>query len=118
MLEEGVYRDRSGHVRLIEFDPSYGRMVDRAFDKVRQAARAMPAVIIRMIDALAHITENTTSDRQRAVLLRQAEMILRGAEEEVPEPHDMDVIRLRFDRLVRAATTLDDRLLASPRHVD
>jgi uncharacterized membrane protein len=71
-----------------------------------------------MIDALAHITENTTSDRQRAVLLRQAEMILRGAEEEVPEPHDLAVIHLRFDRLVQAATTLEDRLLASPRDVD
>jgi len=118
VLEEGVYRDRGGHVRLIEFDPSYSRIVDRAFDKVRQAARAMPAVIIRMIDALAHITENTTSDRQRAVLLRQAEMILRGAEEEVPEPNDLADIRLRYDRLVQASTALDDRLLAGRRGVD
>src|ERR1019366_1092104 len=51
-LSEGGYRDRFGHVRLIEFDPSYARMVNRAFDKVRQAARGMPAVIIRMLDAL------------------------------------------------------------------
>jgi uncharacterized membrane protein len=93
-------------------------MVNRAFDKVRQAGRAMPAVIIRMIDALAHITENTTSDRQRAVLLRQAEMILRGAEEEVPEPNDLADIRLRYDRLVQASTALDDRLLAGRRGVD
>jgi hypothetical protein len=45
-------------------------------------------------------------------------MILRGAEEEVLEPHDLAVIHLRFDRLVQAATTLEDRLLASPRDVD
>ena len=50
-LMEGVYRDRFGRVRLIESDPSYARMVNRAFDKVRQAARGMPAVIIRMMDA-------------------------------------------------------------------
>jgi uncharacterized membrane protein len=104
VLQEGIYRGRSGKVRLIEFDPSYGRMVNRAFDKVRQAARGMPAVIIRMIDALAHIAENTTDDRQRAVLLRQGEMILRGAEDEVPEPNDLVEIRYRFDRLVQATT--------------
>jgi uncharacterized membrane protein len=104
VLDEGVYRGRSGKVRLIEFDPSYDRMVNRAFDKVRQAARGMPAVIIRMIDALANIAENTTNDRQRAVLLRQGEMILRGAEDDVPEPNDLVDIRARFHRLVQATT--------------
>ena len=101
VLDEGVYRGRSGKVRLIEFDPSYDRMVNRAFDKVRQAARGMPAVIIRMIDALAHIAENTTSDGSGRCCLRQAEMILRGAEREVPEPNDLADIRVRFDRFVR-----------------
>ena len=114
VLEEGVYRGRSGHVRLIEFDPSYGRMVNRAFDKIRQSARGMPAVIIRMIDALAHITENTTNSRQRAVLLRQAEMIVRGAEEEVPEKFDLAEIRYRFDLLVQASTALDVSLRSVP----
>jgi len=41
-LGEGVYRDRSGRVRLIEPDPSYARMANRAFDKIRQSARGMP----------------------------------------------------------------------------
>ena len=107
VLEEGVYRGRSGQVRLIEFDPSYDRMVNRSFDKIRQAGRAMPAVIIRMIDALDHIAEHTTSPRQRAVLLRQADMILRGAEEEVPEPNDLADIRGRYDRLVATVGALD-----------
>ncbi|MGO9027365.1 MAG: DUF2254 domain-containing protein [Acidimicrobiales bacterium] len=107
VLEEGAYRGRSGKVRLIEFDPSYERMVNRAFDKVRQAGRGMPAVIIRMIDALTHITENTTSSRQRAVLLRQAEMIMRGAEEEVPEQNDLADIRVRFDKLAQTSAAMD-----------
>ena len=102
-LDEGVYRGRSGKIRLIESDPSYGRMVNRAFDKVRQAGRSMPAVIIRMIDALSRIVENTTSERQRAVLTRQAEMILRGAEAEVPEENDVADIRVRYDRFVRVS---------------
>ncbi len=108
VLEEGVYRDRSGRIRLIEFDPRYARMVNRAFDKIRQAGRGMPAVIIRLLDALAHITEHTTGSKQRAVLLRQAEMILRGADEEVPEPNDLADIHLRFDRLAQAARLMDE----------
>ena len=40
ILTEGVYRDHIGRIRLIGTDPSYARMVDRAFDKVRQAAGA------------------------------------------------------------------------------
>jgi uncharacterized membrane protein len=107
-LEEGVYRGRSGKIRLIEFDPSYARMVNRAFDKIRQAGRGMPAVIIRLLDALAHITEHTTDDRQRAVLMRQGEMIMRGADEEVPEPNDLADIRRRFDRLAQAAGVIDE----------
>lgn len=41
-LAEGAYRDRHGRIGLVEFDPSYARMADRAFDKVRQAARGCP----------------------------------------------------------------------------
>ncbi len=80
VLDEGVYRDGTGKVRLIEFDPSYARMVNRAFDKIRQGAQAMPAVLIRLVDSIGSIMLDTTSPDQRAVLRRQAEMVLRLAE--------------------------------------
>jgi len=99
-LEEGVYRDRFGRVRLIESDPSYGRIVNRAFDKVRQAARGMPAVIIRMMDALANIMEQTTSAEQRRILARQAAMIFQSAEETVPDANDRDDIGVRYQRVL------------------
>jgi uncharacterized membrane protein len=106
-LTEGVYRDRFGRVRLIESDPSYDRMVNRAFDKVRQAARGMPAVIIRMLDALSSIVEQTTSADQQRVLLRQAEMIVQNAEESVPEANDRQDIRLRYDRFLAKTDLLN-----------
>jgi uncharacterized membrane protein len=99
VLDEGVYRDGSGHVRLIESDPSYARMVNRAFDKIRQSARGMPAVLIRLIDSLGSIMLDTTSPDQRAVLRRQADMVMRLSDETVSEPNDLDEIRLRFRRL-------------------
>jgi uncharacterized membrane protein len=99
-LEEGVYRDRFGRVRLIESDPSYARMVNRAFDKVRQAARGMPAVIIRMLDALSTIIEQTTSAEQRNILRRQAEMIFDSARETVSDANDLEDIGMRFQRVL------------------
>jgi uncharacterized membrane protein len=96
MLDEGIYRDRFGRVRLIESDPSYARMANRAFDKVRQAARGMPAVLIRLMDSLNSIMQEATSSEQRRILVRQAEMILLNAEESVPDPNDLEDIRVRY----------------------
>jgi uncharacterized membrane protein len=100
VITEGVYRDRLGRVRLVEFDPSYARMVNRAFDKVRQSAAGMPAVIIRLLDSLANVGEATVSAQQRQVLARQADMVLRVGESSVSEPNDLEDIRGRYDRVV------------------
>ncbi len=102
-LTEGIYRDRFGRVRLIETDPSYARMVNRSFDKIRQSSAGMPAVIIRMLDALSSVASSTVSLEQRHVLTRQAEMILRKAEESVPEENDLEEIRIRHRSMVLGA---------------
>ncbi len=99
VLDEGVYRDATGRVRLIEFDPSYARMVNRAFDKIRQASSGMPAVLIRLIDSVGSIMLDTTSPEQRMVLRRQADMVLRLAEASVNEPNDQEEIRFRHRRI-------------------
>jgi uncharacterized membrane protein len=99
-LVEAVYRDEFGRVRLIASYPSYAHMVNRAVDKIRQAARGMPAVIIRLLDALTVVAEQTTSADQRRVLLRQGDMVLRSAGEPVPDANDLADIRARYERLL------------------
>jgi uncharacterized membrane protein len=99
-MVEALYRDGGGRPRLIASGLSYAQMVNRAIDKIRQAARGMPAVIIRLLDALAVVTRQTTSPDQRHVLLRQADMVLRSAEESVPEADDLGDIRRRYERLL------------------
>jgi uncharacterized membrane protein len=99
VLEEGVFRDSRGRVRLIELDPSYARMVNRAFDKIRQSAGGNPAVLIRLMDSIGSVLLDTTSEWQRSVLRRQADMVLRLSEETVTEPNDLDDIRFRYSRL-------------------
>ncbi len=104
-LGEGVYRDRSGRVRLIEPAPSYARMANRAFDKIRQCARGMPAVLIHMLDALTSIVEETTTIEQIQILVRQGQMIARSAEESVSEPNDLADIRARYRNLLDKAAS-------------
>jgi uncharacterized membrane protein len=95
-----VHRDRAGHIRLIEPELGYERLVDGAFDKVRQAGRGMPAVTIRQLEALARVMEFAADEHQRCALMRQADMLLRSSEESIPEPNDRQAVRERYDALV------------------
>ena len=107
-FSEHVYRDEEGRVRLIGADWSYPKMANRAFDKIRQAARGMPAVLIRILDSLTAVVDSTTSATQRDVLLRQGEMVLRSANESVAERNDLDDIEAHFNRLRERVATLND----------
>ena len=96
---ERIHRDDHGFVRVIAAETEYHRFVDRAFDKIRQAGRGMPAVMIRQLDTIANIMDDATPD-QRAVLLAQAAMILRSSEEAVPEPDDRADVRRSYDAML------------------
>ncbi len=96
---EGLYLDRQGQVRLIEPSPDFARMVNRSFDKIRQAGRTMPAVAIRLMECFGRILAHTTAPEQREALLRQADMVMRASEEAISEANDVADVRVRYDRL-------------------
>jgi uncharacterized membrane protein len=56
-----VHRDLTGHVRVITVTVGFHRLVERAHDKIRQARRAMPAVMIRQLDGLTKLMGHVTS---------------------------------------------------------
>jgi uncharacterized membrane protein len=98
-----VYRDTAGAVRVISTEPTWERLVRRAFEKVRQASRGMPAVMIRQLDALAAIMERTTTAADRQVLLDQAAMIERLSAATVDEPADRADITRAYSEVVAAS---------------
>jgi uncharacterized membrane protein len=100
-----VHREATGAIRVIAVTVSFRRLVERAHEKIRQASRGMPAVMIRQLEALAKVVPYTTSPEQREILLEQAEMIVRVCEESVPEPADRADIGEAHQRLLDA----DDR---------
>jgi len=101
-----VHRDPDGRVRVIAAEASYARFVDRSFDKIRQAGRGMPAVMMRQLEALARIMEYTTTAEQRTVLLAQAAMVLRSSEEAIPEEGDRADVRRRYDTVMAVVERL------------
>jgi uncharacterized membrane protein len=103
-----VHRDRDGYIRVITDEVSYERLVQRAFEKVRQAGRGMPAVMIRQLEALTTIMEQTTEPKRAAVLMNQAAMIQRANVESVPEESDRADVQRRY----AALTALYEQLKA------
>jgi uncharacterized membrane protein len=95
-----VYRDPAGAVRLIASEITYERLVQRAFEKVRQAGRGLPAVMIRQLDALAKIMERAAAPEDRQLLLDQAAMIERLSVASVDEECDRDDIRRAHQRVL------------------
>jgi uncharacterized membrane protein len=104
-----VHRDERGFIRVIAPEPSYDRLVQRSFEKLRQSSLGQPAVMIRLLDALARIMAETTGQAQRRVLLEQAAMINRACERSVPEAADRADIQRRYE----AVLTVEARLTAS-----
>jgi len=95
-----VYRDQAGVVRLIATQTTYERLVQRAFEKVRQAGRGMPAVMIRQLDALAKIMERAATPDDWEVLLDQAAMIDRLSAGTVDEESDRADVRRAYQQVL------------------
>jgi uncharacterized membrane protein len=104
-----VHRDGAGFARVITAEPSYERLLQRAFEKIRQAGEAMPAVMIRQLEALAKIAADTRDSNQRKVLLDQAAMISRASERTVSEESDRGDIDRRYTELLAAVDRLAPR---------
>jgi uncharacterized membrane protein len=100
-----VHRDASGRVRVIAVTVGFERLLERAHDKIRQASRGMPAVMIRQLDGLAKVIAYTASPEQRDLVLAQADMIMRSCEESVPEKSDRADVRRRYEAVLGSAAS-------------
>ena len=101
-----VYRDAAGVVRLVTTETTYQRLVQRAFEKIRQSGRGMPAVMIRQLDALAKIMERATAAEDCQLLLDQAAMIERLSLSSVDEESDRADIQSAYQAVLRVHALL------------
>jgi uncharacterized membrane protein len=102
-----IHRDDSGQIRLISAAVGYQRIVERAYEKIRQASRGMPAVMIRQLDALEKVMEYTTTAAQRDVLVEQARRIQTANTESVPEAADRADVSRSYEAVLAARATAE-----------
>ncbi len=103
-----VFSDAAGRVRVITREPTYQRLVQRSFEKIRQAGRGMPAIMIRQLDALAKIMERATAPEDRQLLLGQAAMIERLSLSSVDEESDRKDIQRAYEAVLSVHAELPE----------
>jgi uncharacterized membrane protein len=96
-LPDGIYRDAGGAIRLIDPAITFERLVKASYDKIRQAGRGMPAVLIRQLENLQKVAVAVGPGAERGFLARHAEMILRSSEGSVPEPEDRHDVQVAYE---------------------
>ncbi len=99
-----IRRDSDGDIRVIAFQPSFDRLVERTFDTIRQAAIGMPAIMIRQLDAIAKIIEQVPDRTRRTALIRQAEAIQRSNSATVADPSDRDDVTRHYEAVLTLIT--------------
>lgn len=92
-----LYHDACGSVRVVAKAPRHGDLLDAAFHQIRQAGAEKPAVIIRLLDAIARVAEFAGRPDQREALLRHAGMIAGAGCRAVAEPQDQADIARRYE---------------------
>src|SRR5271170_1180959 len=95
-----IRRDDEGNIRVIAYQPDFERLVERTFDTIRQAAVGMPAIMIRQLEALAKIMEQTPNRALQTPLIRQAEAIQRSSLATVADPSDRDDVTERYEAVM------------------
>ncbi|MEY9844790.1 DUF2254 domain-containing protein [Streptacidiphilus sp. MAP5-3] len=106
--QQRVHRDTEGYVRLIAYQASYERLVQRAFEKIRQGGVGMPAVMIRQLDALTKLMERATTPDRHDLLLEQADLIIASCNASVPEAADREDVMRRYRALQELAKNEGD----------
>ena len=89
--------DKEHRLRVVAAPITFTEIVDASFNQVRQAARPIAAVTIRMLEAIAVIAEAVHRPEDRTALRRHAEMLVRGAREVFPEGDDRLAVEDRFE---------------------
>ncbi len=96
-LPDGIHRDPSGNIRIIEPVMTLDRLIKGATDKIRQAGSGMPAVYIRQLENLGKLLRAVRSPELRGVVESHAQRILRAADETVRDASDRADVHAAYD---------------------
>ncbi|WP_262905701.1 DUF2254 domain-containing protein [Hymenobacter siberiensis] len=95
-------RSDGQHLRVLVKVPDFGDYIHLAFDLIRANALNNPAVLRRMLCALALIGGQTTLPERRRILREQAGLLLVGAVATLPQPYERQQVEATHAELSAA----------------
>lgn len=95
-------RDATGAVRVVTRPRPFPGLVDAAFDMIRQAGAANPAVTIHLIEVIAQVVDLVPHDEIDDELMVQAHMVVAGAAAHPYAPRDRSELITRYRALCDA----------------
>jgi uncharacterized membrane protein len=93
--------DKNHNLRIIAEPVKFEKLVDRAFNQIRQYAQSDAAVTIRLLAAISTIATYTNNPKYQAVLRRHADMIERGSHEGLSEENDCIDVKERYQMVIK-----------------
>lgn len=103
-LQPAVLRDPDGEVRVIARRSDVEGLADAAFDAIRQAAREIPPVLIRMADVLGQLAPALRSEEARGAVVRHLGKLAETAREARLAPCDRQAVLARIEEARVTAT--------------
>ncbi|MEO8890528.1 MAG: DUF2254 domain-containing protein [Coleofasciculaceae cyanobacterium] len=94
--------DEEENLRVITNPVTFTELTDAAFNQIRRYGQSDVAVTICLLDAIARIAPYTRNKKDKATLLRHAQMIERGGQQEAGEEYDNVCIEERYKAVVEA----------------
>jgi uncharacterized membrane protein len=98
------YFDDDGDMRVIVKPITFSGAVNAAFNQIRQNAGTVPAVSIRLLEAIKAIANQVHRDEDRDVLVEHAGMIYQSCKENMTVEKDLEDIRRRYDHVIDILT--------------
>lgn len=95
-IPSSYHYDEDGTLRLIGEPVTFEKLVNTAFDQIRQYGRTSVSVTIHLLETIAVVGGRVHSETERRPLRRQATMIRRGAGMSVPEANDRRDIEAHY----------------------
>ena len=94
--------DEEDRLRVVAPAVTFPEIVTASFGPIRQYARSSAVVTLRLLESITVVAKATHRPDDRAALRRQAEMIVRGAREALPEEGDRRAVESCFHDACRA----------------
>ncbi|MGD8337809.1 MAG: DUF2254 domain-containing protein [Desulfobacterales bacterium] len=94
--------DEQNRLRVICKPFVFEKLVDAAFNMIRQNSHSIAAVSIHLLETIATVAAQTPSKEDRAALLRHAAMVVHGCKEKLLSDDDRKDLEKRYEAAIEA----------------